>query len=306
MSYGGYSQVGYDQSNPYDQRDTHDTGYSNYDGRYNDQPDVEMQPYSQSGGADPNAILNDCREVDRALDQINSQLDNLERAFKQSISRPDLPSSEITALSSQVMTEYRALVNRVKNIKSQPESGNPRNAPQVGRVDRRLKSLIQRYQNLEAEFRKDSQAAAERQYRIVRPDATEQEVREACADPDTPIFQQALLSSDRRGQAQSSLRNVKERHDAIQKIERQMVELAELFTDLDAIVVQQEPLVTDIERKGEEVHENVVKANVEIGGAIEKARSRNRKKWWCLLIVLLIIIVVVVIAVVVVEINKKK
>lgn len=94
-----------------------------------------------------------------------------------------------------------------------------------------------------------------------------------------------LLSSDRRGQAQSSLRNVKERHDAIQKIERQMVELAELFTDLDAIVVQQEPLVTDIERKGEEVHENVVKANVEIGGAIEKARSRNRKKWWCLLIV---------------------
>lgn len=151
-----------------------------------------MQPYSQSGGADPNAILNDCREVDRALDQINSQLDNLERAFKQSISRPDLPSSEITALSSQVMTEYRALVNRVKNIKSQPESGNPRNAPQVGRVDRRLKSLIQRYQNLEAEFRKDSQAAAERQYRIVKPDATEQEVREACADPDTPIFQQAV------------------------------------------------------------------------------------------------------------------
>ena len=64
-----------------------------------------------------------------------------------------------------------------------------------------------------------------------------------------------------------------------------MVELAQLFTDLDAIVVQQEPLVTDIERKGEEVHDNVVKANVEIGGAIEKARSRNRKKWWCLLIV---------------------
>ncbi|OCL13681.1 t-SNARE [Glonium stellatum] len=306
MSYGGYSQVGYGQSNPYDQRDTHDTGYSNYSGGYNDQPDVEMQPYGQSGGADPNAILNDCREVDRALDQINSQLDNLERAFKQSISRPDLPSSEITALSSQVMTGYRALVNRVKNIKSQPESGNPRNAPQVGRVDRRLKSLIQRYQNLEAEFRKDSQAAAERQYRIVRPDATDLEVREACADPDTPIFQQALLSSDRRGQAQSSLRNVKERHDAIQKIERQMVELAQLFTDLDAIVVQQEPLVADIERKGEEVHENVVKANVEIGGAIEKARSRNRKKWWCLLIVLLIIIVVVVIAVVVVEINKNK
>jgi syntaxin 1B/2/3 len=93
-----------------------------------------------------------------------------------------------------------------------------------------------------------------------------------------------LLSSDRRGQAQSSLRNVKERHEAIQKIERQMVELAQLFQDLDQIVMEQEPMVENIEAKGEEVHENVVQANTEIGGAIEKARSRNRKKWWCLLI----------------------
>lgn len=308
MSYGGYSQVGYGQSNPYDQREGGDGGrFNNYSqGRYDDQPDVEMQPYGHAEGADPNAILNDCREVDRALDQINTQLDNLERSFKQVISRPDMPTGEITAQSTQIMTGYRALVSRVKAIKSKPESGSPRNAPQVGRVDRRLKQTINRYQNLEAEFRRDSQAAAERQYRIVKPDATDAEVREACADPDTPIFQQALLSSDRRGQAQSSLRNVKERHDAIQKIERQMVELAQLFTDLDQIVVQQEPLVANIEQKGEEVHENVVKGNTELVGAIDKARSRNRKKWWCLLIVLLIILVVVVVAVVVVEINKNK
>jgi syntaxin 1B/2/3 len=311
MSYNnGYTQVGgYGQSNPYDQRgDDRQTGrYNNYaQGRYDEQPDVEMQPYGDNvGAADPNAILNDCREVDRSLDQLSQQLDTLERAFKQVIARPDQPSSEVTGLSSQVMTGYRALVSRVKNIKSKPESGSPRNAPQVGRVDRRLKQTINRYQTMEAEFRRDSQAAAERQYRIVKPDATEAEVREACADPDTPIFQQALLSSDRRGQAQSSLRNVKERHDAIQKIERQMVELAQLFTDLDQIVMQQEPLVANIEQKGEEVHDNVVKANEEIGGAIEKARSRNRKKWWCLLIVIIIIIIIAVVVGVVVAINKK-
>lgn len=118
------------------------------------------------------------------------------------------------------------------------------------------------------------------------------------------IFQ--LMTSDRRGQAQSSLRNVKERHEAIQKIERQMVELAQLFQDLDQIVMQQEPLVENIEQKGEEIHSNVVQANTEIGGAIEKARSRNRKKWWCLLICILIIIVIAVVVAVVVVINKNK
>ena len=63
-----------------------------------------------------------------------------------------------------------------------------------------------------------------------------------------------------------------------------MIELAQLSQDLDAIVLQQEPAVTQIEQKGEEVTENTAKANTEIDGAIVKARSRNRKKWWCLLI----------------------
>jgi syntaxin 1B/2/3 len=306
MSYGGYNQQGggYGQSNPYDQRD--DGRYNNYStGRYDDPGAVEMQSYGQpAAAADPNAILNECREVDRALDQINDQLDQLERMFKQVLTRPDMPSSDISGLSSQVMTGYRSLVARVKNIKSKPESGNPRNAPQVGKVDRRLKQTINRYQTLEADFRRDSQAAAERQYRIVRPNATDEEVREAVEDPDAPIFQQALLSSDRRGQAQSTLRNVKERHDAIVKIERQMVELAQLFQDLDQIVTQQEALVTNIEQKGEEVHDNVVKANTEIGGAIEKARARNRKKWWCVLIVILIIIVIIIVALVAYFVTK--
>lgn len=94
-----------------------------------------------------------------------------------------------------------------------------------------------------------------------------------------------MLQSDRRGQVQSALAAVNDRHVAIQKIESQLIELAEMFQDLDAIVVQQEPAVVEIEQKGQQVTENVGRANTEIGGAIEKARSRNRKKWWCLLIV---------------------
>lgn len=149
-----------------------------------------MQPYG--GGANPQAMLEECREIDRALDQLDEQLNNLDGVFRRVLARPDMPSGEINSLSSQIMTGYRALVSRVKNIKSKPESGSPRNAPQVGKVDRRLKATINRYQQLESDFRNQSQAAAERQYRIVRPDATDAEVREAVSDPDAPIFQQAV------------------------------------------------------------------------------------------------------------------
>ncbi|KAH3982829.1 hypothetical protein HBI56_006140 [Parastagonospora nodorum] len=286
MSYvnnGGYNRVD-DRNNPFnDERNT-----------------VEMQNYNN-----PNAILDECREVDRALDQLDQDLNNLDGVFRRSLARPDMPSGEINRLSSDIMTSYRGLVSRVKHMKSKPASGESRNAPQVGKIDRRLKATIHRYQTLESDFRNQSQAAAERQYRIVRPDATDAEVREAVADPDAPIFQQALLSSDRRGQASSTLRNVKERHEAIQNIERQMVELAQLFQDLDTMVQQQEPLVADIEQKGEEVRENMTKGNEEISTAIVSARSRNRKKWWCLLICIIILIIIAV-AVAVVVTNGQK
>lgn len=140
----------------------------------------------------PNAILKECGDVDDALNQLDDKLNHLERVFRQVLARPDMPSGEINSLSSEIMTEYRNLVHHVKRIKSKPESGNHRTAAQVGKVDRRLKATIQRYQTLEANFRRDSQQAAERQYRIVRPDATDAEVREAVADPDAPIFQQAV------------------------------------------------------------------------------------------------------------------
>jgi len=73
------------------------------------------------------------------------------------------------------------------------------------------------------------------------------------------------------------------------------MELAQLFNDLEALVVQQEPAVAQIEQKGEEVNENVGKGNTELDGAIVKARAARRKKWICLGIVLLIIIILAVV-----------
>jgi syntaxin 1B/2/3 len=61
-----------------------------------------------------------------------------------------------------------------------------------------------------------------------------------------------------------------------------MIELAQLFQDVEAAVIQHEPAVEEIEQKAEATHDNVGKATVEIDGAIAKARSRRRKQWWCL------------------------
>lgn len=58
-----------------------------------------------------------------------------------------------------------------------------------------------------------------------------------------------------------------------------------MFTDLNTMIVQQEPAVEQIDEQGQTVVQNVGEANVQIDEAITKAKARNRKKWWCVLIV---------------------
>jgi syntaxin 1B/2/3 len=150
-----------------------------------------MQP-SSSGDANSLAILEECQEVDCKLDQLDDQLNNLKRVFAHVLARPGTTSDEVNRLNLQIIESYSALARRVKNIRSRSESASRRNASHVRKVNDRLNGTFQRYQMLQSEFRRDSEAAAERQYRIVCPEATDAEIKEAVTDPDKPIFQQAV------------------------------------------------------------------------------------------------------------------
>lgn len=263
----------------------------------------------QMGGAprDPNAILNTCKEIDRGIDSIEHALQSLTSLHARALRETGDTShsdAEIQNLSRETVTMYQNLVARVKRLKTDPESGNQRNSAQVGKVHRRLKEAIQQFQQVEAKYRNDRKEQMQRAIRIARPDATEEEVQQAAEDPnggqvfthavcyrsrwsDIPFGQeltidQKLMDRDRRGQAQSALAANKKRHEAIQKIEREMVELAQLFQDLDTMVIQQEPAITNIEQKGEQVEDNVARANTHIDGAIGNAKAARRKKFWCL------------------------
>jgi SNARE domain len=68
----------------------------------------------------------------------------------------------------------------------------------------------------------------------------------------------------------------------LKEIEGKLIELAQMFQDLDTLVIQQEAAVQNIEQQGEQVVENVEKANVHMEGAITSATAARKKKWICL------------------------
>ncbi|KAI0466147.1 t-SNARE [Xylaria cf. heliscus] len=307
------AQYGYGgQQNPFDDR--HDAGQGGYGGGLPSRPNyrnqgyeeygsnnVEMAPLAQNADPfsdrNPNSTLDEITDINNGINIIDNNLEQLRMLQQRSLDDADSSASSSTnrqldRLSTETMAQYRSLTERVRQLKSKPENVQ-RFGQQVRRVDTRLKDAIRAYQQVESSFRKKTEEQMARQYRIVCPDATEEEVRAAVEDQSGgQVFQQALMQSNRRGQAQAVLNAVQDRHAQLQKIEQQMMELAQLFQDMDTLVMQQDVAVVNIEQKGEEVVENLDRGNVEIGTAINTARATRKKKWICLGICVLILVII--------------
>ena len=97
------------------------------------------------------------------------------------------------------------------------------------------------------------------------------------------------MSSTRHGEARSALREVQSRHQDIQKIERTITELAQLFNEMSIMIEVQEAAIDNIEHKATETEQHVESGLQATEQAISKARAARRKKWYCIGIILLII-----------------
>lgn len=97
--------------------------------------------------------------------------------------------------------------------------------------------LIQEYRLVEQKSRERYRSRMERQYKIVKPDATEAEIKQAIeTDQGTQVFANALTQSTRYADARNAYREVQERHEDIKRIAQTMTELQELFNDMAMLV----------------------------------------------------------------------
>jgi len=97
------------------------------------------------------------------------------------------------------------------------------------------------------------------------------------------------MTSTRHGEARSALREVQSRHQDIQKIERTITELAQLFNEMSIMIEVQESAIDNIETKAQETETQMESGLQATEQAVVKARSARRKKWYCIGLIVLII-----------------
>jgi syntaxin 1B/2/3 len=151
---------------------------------------------------DPNAILNEipneCQGVIRGIEEVQRHISKFRGLY---IDRESMTgkleieqyNATMEELRKNIMALYRNLVERVRRIKSKPESSNAQNAPKVGSTQRRLRAALDDYQRAEADYRARLKAQKKRDLLTIKPDATEAELEEVAEDlSDTNLFQQAV------------------------------------------------------------------------------------------------------------------
>ncbi|KAI9494440.1 t-SNARE, partial [Zychaea mexicana] len=247
--------------------------------------------------------------VDSLKNDISSVSDNVDRierlhttalvSFNEQQSRQI--SRDLAQIKRQTQKQNFDLKDRIKALEaSNAQLGNDSDA-QIRRsqvtaaLRKRFLETIQRYQDVERTYEQKYRQRVERQIRIVKPDATQEEVDRFIDSDDSPqVFAQSLMHATRTNQARAVLSEVQTRHDDIKHIEKTIVELHQLFIDMQMLVEQQGETLTAAEQNADQTVGHLQQGNSMIAKAILSAKATRHKKWCCLFLVIALCVMIAI------------
>ncbi|KAI0273670.1 t-SNARE [Gloeopeniophorella convolvens] len=300
---GGYNR----RQNPYAQQD--------------EDPSYEMSDVNPSTahltsnmGADTMAAFYDeISSIQESIKVYNENVSRISDLHARSLSNTDdnaaaRNAQQLEELVSDTSALSTTLKRRIKSLERQ--GGSPRDAQikkqQTALVKSKFVEAIQNYQQVEQQSRQKYKQRMERQFKIVKPDATAEEVRAAVEDDQGgQVFSQALMNSNRYGDARIAYREVQERHADIKKIEQTIAELAQLFNDMSILVEQQDETINVIETQVIDSNKDIETGLGYTEKAVSSARAARKKRWICFFIFLIILAIIGVVVGVEVANNKK-
>lgn len=258
---------------------------------------------NEKGAPSMDAFFAEISDIQDTIRQIDDNINRISDLHSRSLNNMDEASQQqaqqqLAGMSAETSRLTNAIKNKIRNLDAQtsrlPNSGDKNvRKTQIGAQKNRFKETIQRYQQVEQTYRKKYRERAERQFKIVKPDASPEEVRAAIDDDNgQQIFSQALLNSNRYGEARGALREVQSRHEDIKKIEKTLVELAQLFQEIDILITEQGEQIDVIDQHATAVETDMNAGLQATNKAVDSARRARKKRIICFVILIILILVI--------------
>ncbi|CAL5345961.1 hypothetical protein ACSBR2_014728 [Camellia fascicularis] len=162
----------------------------------------------------------------------------------------------------------------------------------VSGLGKKLKDMMDDFQGLRGKMADEYKETVERRYfTVTGQKADEDTIENLIASGESESFLQKAIQEQGRGQIMDTISEIQERHDAVKEIEKNLLELHQVFLDMAALVEAQGHQLNDIESHVAHASSFVRRGNVELQEAREYQKSS--RKCTCIAIVLGIVVVVV-------------
>ncbi|KAI9273065.1 t-SNARE [Phascolomyces articulosus] len=209
-------------------------------------------------------------------------------------------AGELENLQQNVRTQNNNIKNRIteierSNAQMHNAGDNKMRRTHSEAVRKRFLDTIRRYQEIENDYRLKYRQRVERQIRIVKPEATEEEVDQIMdSDQGTQVFTQSIIQAGRQSSSRAVLSEVQNRHTDIKRIERTLLELNNLFEDMRMLVERQGDVLVKIDDHAQQTAGDLKEGNSAIKRAADIARSTRAKKWCCFVLVIILCVVIAI------------
>ncbi|KAJ3341629.1 Plasma membrane t-SNARE, secretory vesicle fusion [Gonapodya sp. JEL0774] len=158
---------------------------------------------------------------------------------------------------------------------------------QIATCTRSLKEAVTAYREVQERYKARYLEKAERQFRIVRPNASESEIRAALDSARNrpgalSAFTQDLVSNG-AVEARRAMDEAVERYSEVGKLERSIADLAQLFQDLNLLLEAQDARITAAEYNVDETVTLLEEGNKEVltakGLRINTRKAQMSAEW---------------------------
>ncbi|KAL6060368.1 putative Syntaxin protein [Balamuthia mandrillaris] len=256
-------------------------------------------------------FLKDIEEMKEDMQFLTKNLVTLKRLFAdiltttstEQIKKLKRDASKIREEMDNTAQEMRVALKRIRKENDQftKEHNNDPSLCRIrvnmhGSVVRKFMDLMSEYQLALTEADSQSRKAILRQVKLVKPDATQEEldeILEQSPDAAEAIFQRQIMEDRKHEDAVHALDFLKEKQNDIKNLEKSIVELQQLFMDMSILVETQGDLIDQIEHSVSQTKAYTETAVKDLAIS-EKRQCMARRRQICILVLCIVLIVVVI------------
>ncbi|KAK7319613.1 hypothetical protein RJT34_04336 [Clitoria ternatea] len=162
----------------------------------------------------------------------------------------------------------------------------------VSGLGKKLKDMMDDFQGLRARMQMEYKETVERRYFTItgeKPD--EDTIDNLISSGESESFLQRAIQEQGRGQIMDTISEIQERHDSVKEIEKNLIELHQVFLDMAALVESQGQQLNNIESHVAYASSFVRRGTEQLHEA--KEQQKESRKWTCYAIILGIVLVIV-------------